>query len=461
MARRSSPDPDHFTLLIVPHTRQAAISLSMPHWVLYLCLLLVIASLGGLALLAREYSVARSQVEVLRQDRQVEVDRQQAMRETILAQDVQVRSLAAETVRLNDAVLSMESLVADIRRTVGLDRLPPAANASTGITVTRAATLTATVTSTVTPTVTATVSASATAAGPAAMTATAPATTTTRANNPGAKSTPVPSGSMQNDRAAELAYAMADRQSGVPVSPPAVTSPAPSASLTSQNPASAASAPWASLGSEDRAATTTLASRGASAAAIDYRSQVKSIQTEVDSRLTSLRQLQAAVNERVSHLDDDKRTDAATVEQALRVYDAAPKLAPVKGLLDITSPFGLRVDPVTLARNSFHTGIDIAAWWGVNVYSTAAGKVTYADWQGTLGWTIEIEHALGFKTLYGHNRDLVAHLGEQVTAGQLIAHAGDTGKTTGPHVHYEIWFQGQQIDPMKYLDVSGGDSSGR
>ena len=402
MTRRSRADPDHFTLLIVPHTKQEPISLRMPHWALYICLLLVVASLGGLALLVRDYAVARSQLEVLRQDRQVEVDRQRAMRETILAQDVQVRSLAAETVRLNDDLLSMDRLIGEVRHLVGLDRLAAAANVST--------TITATVT---------------------AITATVTATTTTPANTPGAKATPAPSGSMQEDRTAELAYAMGDRQSGPAVSSRAVT---PSAS-------------WASLGNEDRAATTTLTSRGATSAAIDYRFQVRAIQREVDARLTSLRQLRDVVKDRVSHLDADKRTDATTIEQQLRIYDAAPKLAPVKGPVNITSPFGMRVDPVTPWFSSFHNGVDISAWWGTNVYSTAAGKVTYADWQGNLGWTIEIQHDLGFKTLYGQNQELVARLGEQVTAGQLIAHAGDTGKTTGPHVHYEIWFEGRKSTP--------------
>ena len=409
MTRRSSAGPDHFTLLIVPHTKQEAISLRMPHWALYIGILLVVASLGGLALLVRDYAVARSQLDVLRQDRQVEVDRQRAMRETILAQDEQVRSLAAETSRLNDDVSSMDRLIIEVRHIVGLDRLAPATNAS--------------------PIITATVT----------------ATTTAPANVPGATATPIASGSLQKDRAADLAYAMGDRQSA----------PAPSSrSLT-------ASDSWGSLGSEDRAATTTLASRGATSAAIDSRYQVRAIQTDLDAQTTRLRQLRELVKDRVSHVDPDKRTDAATIEQQLLIYDAAPKLAPIKGLLDITSLFGMRVDPVSPWYSSIHNGVDIAAWWGTSVYSTAAGKVTYADWQGNLGWTLEIQHDLGFKTLYGHNRELVAHLGDQVTAGQLIAYAGDTGKTTGPHVHYEIWFDGHQIDPLKYLDVSGGDGNGQ
>jgi murein DD-endopeptidase MepM/ murein hydrolase activator NlpD len=406
LKRRSSAGPDHFTLLIVPHTTQEAISLRMPHWALYVCILLVVASLGGLALLLRDYSVARSQLDVLRQDRQVEVDRQRAMRETILSQDQQVRSLAAETSRLNDDVSSMDRLIAEVRQIVGLDRLATATNSSLSIT------------------------------------ATVTATSTKPASLPGATATPVASSALQEDRVASLAYAMGDRQSLLAPS---------SRSLTT-------SASGGSLASEDRAATTILASRGATSAAIDSRYQVRAIQTDLDAQVANLRQLRELVKDRVSHVDADMRTDAVTIEQQLRIYDAAPKLAPVKGLLDITSRFGMRVDPVALWYSSLHNGVDIAAWWGTSVYSTAAGKVTYAGWQGNFGWTVEIEHDLGFKTLYAHNRELVAHLGEQVAAGQLIAYAGDTGKATGPHVHYEIWFEGHQINPLKYLDVSGAGS---
>ena len=148
LTRRSRADPDHFTLLIVPHTKQEPISLRMPHWALYICLLLVVASLGGLALLVRDYAVARSQLEVLRQDRQVEVDRQRAMRETILAQDVQVRSLAARQSGSTN-LLSMDRLIGEVRHLVGLDRLAAAANVSTTITATVTA-ITATVTATTT-----------------------------------------------------------------------------------------------------------------------------------------------------------------------------------------------------------------------------------------------------------------------------------------------------------------------
>jgi murein DD-endopeptidase MepM/ murein hydrolase activator NlpD len=406
LKRRSSAGPDHFTLLIVPHTTQEAISLRMPHWALYLCILLVVASLGGLAFLLRDYSVARSQLDVLRQDRQVETDRQRAMRETILAQDEQVRGLAAETNRLNDDVSSMDRLIAEVRQIVGLDRLATATNASLSITATVAA------------------------------------TSTRAASVPGPTPTPIAGGVPQDDRVASLAYDMGERQTAL----------APSSRSL------AASASLGGPGNEDRAATTALASRGATSAAIDSRYQVRTIQSDLDAQVASLRQLREIVKDRVSHLDPNMRTDAATIDQQLRIYDAAPKLAPVKGLLDITSRFGMRVDPVALWYSSLHNGVDIAAWWGTNVYSTAAGKVTYADWQGSFGWTVEIEHDLGFKTLYAHNRELVAHLGEQVAAGQLIAYAGDTGKATGPHVHYEIWFEGRQVDPLKYLDVSGNGS---
>ena len=147
-------------------------------------------------------------------------------------------------------------------------------------------------------------------------------------------------------------------------------------------------------------------------------------------------------------------TDA--VEQPQSSPSDAP-VAPVQGPVTITSGFGQRQDPLESWLSAFHYGIDISAWYGTPVYATREGKVVFAGWEGNLGWTVEIQHEMGFKTLYGHNRaELAVRTGDMVKAGQRIAYASDTGRATGPHVHYEIILNGKSLDPMKFLELPGG-----
>ena len=141
MKRRQSTNPDHFTLLIVPHTEQAPIALRMPHWALYLVLACLALLLGSVVWVTNEYRSSQEQLAVLRQERQAELDRERAMRQTILSQDEQVQALASETNRLNSQVLSMDQLVTEVRQIVGLDRLAagalPSATLTASLTITQ------------------------------------------------------------------------------------------------------------------------------------------------------------------------------------------------------------------------------------------------------------------------------------------------------------------------------------
>ena len=383
MARTHRREPDHFTLLIVPHTKQAAISFRMPHWALYISLLALAGLLVALAVVVIDYGNAQSELAALRQERQVELDRQRAMRQTILAQDEQVRSLTAETQQLTTDVASMDRLVSEVRRVVGLDRIENSAP---------------------TRTVTATAQAAA----------------------------PAPAGAGFGDSVAPL-------QAG-------------GASVAKTPSSTGGLSAW---GSEDRAAGVP-SSRGGEVAARDSLASALELETTVDAKLDALRSLRDAVGERVAKVDEASRDDAVSLEKQLRLYDAAPKIAPLDGPLDVTSHFGMRPDPLAPWYSAFHYGVDFAAWYGTDVHATQAGKVVYATWQGNLGWTVEIQHELGYKTIYGHNRDLTVRYGQEVQAGQVIAHVGDTGKATGPHVHYEIELDGKALDPLKYLAVKGG-----
>lgn len=116
----------------------------------------------------------------------------------------------------------------------------------------------------------------------------------------------------------------------------------------------------------------------------------------------------------------------------------------------ITSPYGRRIDPFT-GRESFHPGLDIGVPWGEAVHAVAAGVVTYAGVREGYGKVVEIDHGDGYMTRYAHNSKLLAHVGEHVHAGEVISDAGSTGRSTGPHVHFEVWHDGKLVNPITYV----------
>ena len=118
---------------------------------------------------------------------------------------------------------------------------------------------------------------------------------------------------------------------------------------------------------------------------------------------------------------------------------------PIAG--EITSPFGWRVHPV-FGTEKFHTGLDIAADYGDPIVASNSGTVIYADWMGGYGNAVMIDHGGGIVTLYGHNSSLAVYDGQQVAKGQIIAYAGSTGYSTGPHCHFEVRIHGEVTDPL-------------
>lgn len=116
----------------------------------------------------------------------------------------------------------------------------------------------------------------------------------------------------------------------------------------------------------------------------------------------------------------------------------------------ITSRFGWRKDPIN-GRRSFHRGVDFAGKPGAEVIAVADGVVVFADRRGGYGMTVEIRHANGLVTRYGHNRKLLVAPGDLVSKGQTIAELGSSGRATGPHVHFEILEDGEAIDPMRFV----------
>jgi len=130
------------------------------------------------------------------------------------------------------------------------------------------------------------------------------------------------------------------------------------------------------------------------------------------------------------------------------LYLATPKGFPVEG--NISSPYGKRDSPFSGER-TFHSGVDISATPGAPIRATADGMVSYSGWTQYSGYLIVIEHGCGFSTVYAHNKSNQVKMGQKTKRGDIIAHVGSTGRSTGPHVHYEVWEKGQRVNPIKHL----------
>lgn len=116
----------------------------------------------------------------------------------------------------------------------------------------------------------------------------------------------------------------------------------------------------------------------------------------------------------------------------------------------ITSPFGYRVHPI-FGTTIYHSGIDIGVDYGTPIHAADSGTVIYAGWIDGYGNTVIIDHGNGITTLYGHNTSVAVGDGQSVSKGTVIAYAGSTGNSTGPHCHFEVQVGGSAVDPMGYL----------
>ena len=123
---------------------------------------------------------------------------------------------------------------------------------------------------------------------------------------------------------------------------------------------------------------------------------------------------------------------------------------PVPGYSRVSSPFGYRIHPV-LGIKKLHTGIDIPAPTGTPTVAVSSGTVIYSGVQGSYGNTVMIQHDNGLVSLYAHNSSLVVKVGDQVKKGQVVAKIGSTGRSTGPHLHFEIRVNGTAQNPLNYL----------
>jgi murein DD-endopeptidase MepM/ murein hydrolase activator NlpD len=140
----------------------------------------------------------------------------------------------------------------------------------------------------------------------------------------------------------------------------------------------------------------------------------------------------------------------AQVERLSTTVATVPLRKPVEGEIDQTSGFGVRIDPF-IGRPAMHTGLDFRGDTGEAIRVTAAGTVVSAGWSGGYGRMVEVDHGNGLATRYGHLSEIDVKVGQALKAGQSVGRMGSTGRSTGPHLHYETRIDGEAVDPHKFL----------
>jgi murein DD-endopeptidase MepM/ murein hydrolase activator NlpD len=129
-----------------------------------------------------------------------------------------------------------------------------------------------------------------------------------------------------------------------------------------------------------------------------------------------------------------------------------PVRKPVTGEIDLSSPFGVRMDPF-VHEAAMHTGLDFRGEMGEPIHATAAGTVTIAGWSGGYGKMVEIDHGNGLATRFGHLSEIDVSVGQKIRIGEVVGKLGSTGRSTGPHLHYETRINGEPVNPQKFLDA--------
>ena len=172
----------------------------------------------------------------------------------------------------------------------------------------------------------------------------------------------------------------------------------------------------------------------------DKRATLATVQENKQQALDHMRSLQAQSAELGARIRSAQ--SSAIVPGPTGQASAAGFVWPVHGVL--TSPFGWR-------WGRMHEGIDLAVPTGTPVVAAAAGTVIVAGWLGGYGNLVVVDHGNGFSTAYGHNTSVAVGFGQSVAQGQLVAYSGNTGHSTGPHVHFEVRINGSPVDPLGYL----------
>lgn len=174
---------------------------------------------------------------------------------------------------------------------------------------------------------------------------------------------------------------------------------------------------------------------------IDLESKHNSLLREMHEQTDQL--ATAAVNQ-----NDGFESLLKYLEDQRNLLASTPAISPVDGW--VTSRFGYRKSPFT-GRREFHKGLDIATRKKSPIHATADGVITYVGVKGLLGKIVVIDHGHGMSTRYGHINKALKKTGESVTRGEEVALVGNSGRTTGSHVHYEVLLNGMPVNPEKYI----------
>ncbi|MEW6279357.1 MAG: peptidoglycan DD-metalloendopeptidase family protein [Candidatus Eremiobacterota bacterium] len=192
----------------------------------------------------------------------------------------------------------------------------------------------------------------------------------------------------------------------------------------------------------------------------EQEGRLASLETRRRKLLSQVRSERDAIASRVDELQHSSAELEAQLEQLIRArqadggYGPAPApsaggyILPVRGW--ITSPFGYRVHPIR-GTTIFHSGLDIAAESGTPIRAADNGRVIYSGWYGGYGYAVILDHGDGYSTLYGHCSALHVYEGQSVSQGHAIASVGSTGMSTGPHLHFEVRYHGNPVDPRGRL----------
>jgi murein DD-endopeptidase MepM/ murein hydrolase activator NlpD len=168
-------------------------------------------------------------------------------------------------------------------------------------------------------------------------------------------------------------------------------------------------------------------------------------ENEVENILAATRDIKRDINRQENEIN----SLLSEVSQRGTYYRSRPNQWPVKG--EISSPYGWRKSPFRSSKSSFHDGIDIVEAVGTEVLAAGDGKVIFAGWKAVYGKTVEIDHGYGFISRYGHNSAILVNEGDKVKKGEAIARLGNTGKSTGPHLHFTIMKNNESVNPKNYL----------
>jgi murein DD-endopeptidase MepM/ murein hydrolase activator NlpD len=162
----------------------------------------------------------------------------------------------------------------------------------------------------------------------------------------------------------------------------------------------------------------------------------------------------ATLTAKMGRLEEDMKA----YEAILRQRGYTPTVWPVDGKLE--AGFGGRRNPFGGAGYEFHSGQDIEAPWGAPVVAGASGKVTFVGWQNGYGQLVVVDHGGGLTTRYGHLSQIDVELGQTVNRTQLLGKVGSTGRSTGPHLHYEVRINDQPVNPRQYLLLNNNSTLG-